>query len=129
MNRQRAQSVKREIYRLSHRGHEPFAFSRLARELLREVVPFDASCWLMVDPASVLVTGGIFDYPPELVPAFARNEFADDDVNKLAVLARQDVPVGILSRATNGHPERSPRYRDILQPVGLEAELRAAYRT
>jgi hypothetical protein len=89
---------------------------------------FDTSCWLMVDPASVLVTGGIFDYPPALVPAFARNEFAEDDVNKLAVLARQAVPVGILSCATNGHPERSRRYRDILHPVGLEAELRAAYR-
>jgi DNA-binding CsgD family transcriptional regulator len=62
------------------------------------------------------------------VPAFARNEFAEDDVNKLAVLARQAVPVGILSRATDGHPERSRRYREILHPVGLEAELRAAYR-
>src|SRR5712692_9734059 len=109
MNRQRAATVKRELYRLCHQGLEPFAFSRQARELVREVVPFDASCWLMVDPASVLVTGGIFDYPPELDPAFARNEFAEDDVNKLAVLARQDVLVGILSRATNGHPERSPR--------------------
>src|SRR5713226_2398566 len=78
MNRQRAATVQRELYRLCHRGFEPFAFSRQAREL--------------------------------------------------AALARQDVPVGILSRATNGHPKRSPRYRNILQPVGLEAELRAAYR-
>lgn len=128
MNRQRAERVKREIERLCHRGLDPFAFIRAARGLLGEAVPFDASCWLIVDPASLLVTGGLFDYPPALIPALARNEFVDDDVNKLVFLARQLVPVGILRQATDGHPERSPRYRDILRPAGLESELRAAYR-
>ncbi len=128
MNRQRTQWVKQEIYQLCHHGLDPFAFIRQARRVLREAVPFDASCWLTVDPASLLVTGGLFDYPPELVPAFCRNEFVDDDVNKLRFLARATMPVGILSQATAGHPERSPRYCDILQPVGLESELRAAFR-
>ncbi len=128
MKRQEAERVRREINRLCHRGVDPVAFCRQARDLVRAVVPFDASCWLTVDPASVLVTGGLFDYPPELVPAFCRNEFVDDDVNKLASLGSRPAPVGILSRATDGHPERSPRYRNILRPAGLEAELRAAYR-
>lgn len=127
MNRQRTQWVKREIERLCHQGLDPFAFIRQARGLLREVVPFDASCWLMVDPASLLITGGVFDYPPALQPALARNEFADD-VNKLVLLARHPVPVGILSQATDRHPERSPRFSDILRPAGLEAELRAIFR-
>jgi len=128
MNRLRAQWVKREIYRLCHRGLDPITFIRQAKGLLREAVPFDASCWLTVDPASLLVTGGLFDYPSELVPALARNEFVDDDVNKLVFLARQPVTVGILSQATDGHPECSARYRDILRPAGLESELRAACR-
>lgn len=128
MDVRRAHWTKREIYRLCHRGLDPFAFLHQARELLRPVVPFDASCWLMVDPASLLVTGGLFDYPPELVPAFARNEFVDDDVNKLRSLARRLVPVGLLSQATDGRLERSPRYRDILRPASLESELRAAFR-
>lgn len=128
MNRQRAQRIRRDLYRLCHRGLEPMPFIRQARGLLREAVPFDASCWLTVDPASLLVTGGLFDYPPALVPAFCRNEFVDDDVNKLVCLARRPVPVSILSQATDGYPERSRRYRGILRPIGLESELRAAYR-
>ena len=128
MNRQRAQRVKRELAHLCHRGLEPFPFMRQAKGLLREAVPFDASCWLTIDPASLLVTGGLFDYPPEMMPALARNEFGGDDVNKLAVLARLSAPVGILSQATAHHPESSARYRDLLRPNGLESELRAVFR-
>lgn len=129
MNRRQDERVKREIHRLCHQGLDVFAFIRRAKRLLHAAVPFDASCWLTVDPASVLVTGGLIDYPPELMPAFARNEFVDDDINKLVFLARQTAPVGVLRQTTEGHPERSPRYREILRPAGLESELRAVFRT
>jgi len=129
MDPRHAQRVRREIHRLSHLGLEPFAFRRQARGLVHEVVPFDASCWLTMDPASILMTGGLFDYPVEVAPALARNEFEEEDVNKMVVLARQPLPVGILSQATGGQPERSARYREILKPAGLEAELRGVYRS
>jgi DNA-binding CsgD family transcriptional regulator len=128
MHRERAQRVKREIERLCHCGLAPLVLLRQAKGLLREVVPFDASCWLLIDPASLLVTGGSFDYPRELQPALARNEFLEDDVNKLVSLSRQIVPVGSLSHITDGHPERSTRYREILWPAGLAPELRATFR-
>ena len=35
--------------------------------------------------------------------------------------------MGILDHATRGHPERSARYRDLLEPSGIPHELRAAF--
>jgi DNA-binding CsgD family transcriptional regulator len=50
-------------------------------------------------------------------------------VNKWSLLARSPWPVGILSRATHGHSEQSPRYREILRPQGIGWELRASFVT
>jgi hypothetical protein len=63
---------------------------------------------------------------PELCRDVDVNEFVEDDVNKFRVLARRSLPVGILSHATGGLPERSQRYRSILGPFGFEHELRLA---
>lgn len=127
MDRGRAQVAKRDLHRLYHRGLGPLDFTGSAKAILRRAVPFDASCWLTVDPATLLFTSGLFDYPPQMARELARNEFLEDDVNKMGQLARQRVPVGVLRATLDGHPERSPRYRDILRPAGLESELRAVY--
>jgi DNA-binding CsgD family transcriptional regulator len=42
-------------------------------------------------------------------------------------IASRRVPVGILSQATNGHPERSTRFNELLAPSGIPFELRAAF--
>ena len=127
MDRGQAQAAKRELHRLNHRGLGPVEFTSSAKALLRRAVPFDASCWLTMDPATLLFTSGLFDYPPQMARDLARNEFLEDDVNKMGQLARRRIPVGVLRATLDGHPERSPRYRDILQPAGLESELRAVY--
>ena len=51
----------------------------------------------------------------------------ETDVNKLGELARSSVPSGILSEATSGRPETSPRFRNILQPNDFGAELRTSF--
>jgi DNA-binding CsgD family transcriptional regulator len=68
-------------------------------------------------------------FPPQATPRFVENEFLEDDVNKFARLARGPQPVSSLEVATRGELERSPRYREILAPLGLGDELRAALRT
>jgi DNA-binding CsgD family transcriptional regulator len=50
-----------------------------------------------------------------------------EDPNTFADLAGRRVPVGILAQATRGRPERSARYRDLLEPSGIPHELRAAF--
>ena len=52
---------------------------------------------------------------------------SSQDINTFAELAARRVPVGILDNATRGHPERSLRYRDLLEPAGIPHELRAAF--
>ena len=59
-------------------------------------------------------------------PAFVDNEFLQTDVNKWAQLARASRPANGLYAATQGNPESSARYREILAPLHLGDELRAA---
>jgi DNA-binding CsgD family transcriptional regulator len=61
------------------------------------------------------------------VPRLAENEYFEDDVNKFSVLARSDTHVGSMRDATEGRPERSIRYRVLLDPNGFRDELRVAF--
>ena len=56
-------------------------------------------------------------------------EFAEADVNKFRSLARARVPVQSLDAITGGHRSDSVRYTDILRPLGLGDEMRAALRS
>jgi DNA-binding CsgD family transcriptional regulator len=105
---------------------------------LRRVIDCDALCWHTLDPETLLMTS---DAPEELISsgiltvdtapaageALVSNEYMGDGINAFAGLARRRMPVGILSEATRGHPERSSRYRDLLAPAGIPFEMRAAF--
>ena len=105
---------------------------------LRRVVDCDATCWHTLDPQTRLITSdagqeliseGVFT-PETISDAGAlilASEYFVKDVNTFAGLSARRVPVGILSHATNGKPERSARYRDVLVPTGIPYELRAAF--
>ena len=73
--------------------------------------------------------GGV--YTAETVAAagevLVRSEYLEEDRNTFAELASRRVPVGILAQATRGRPERSVRYRELLEPSGIPHELRAAF--
>jgi DNA-binding CsgD family transcriptional regulator len=130
--------LKGEIAVLGTRGlsREEY-FAELAPRL-RRAVDSDASCWHTLDPQTRLLTS---DEPRELVEAgiytpdtvaaagevLVRSEYMSDDRNTFAELATRRVPVGILAQATRGKPERTARYRDLLEPSGIPHELRAAF--
>lgn len=96
---------------------------------LRKVVPIDALWWATADPATLLFTRAHREELPEdSGPYFVANEFLHEDVNKWVELAHQPVGVGTLMEATQGHPSRSERYRDIFASLRLEDELRAVLR-
>jgi len=79
------------------------------------------------DPATLLFTGIVVDEILErATPQFLENEFLQDDVNKFSWLARSATPVGSLIQATQRELEQSPRYQEILAPLALGDELRAA---
>jgi DNA-binding CsgD family transcriptional regulator len=94
---------------------------------LRRLVPVDAAFFATVDPATMLYTSAIAEEPLSTVSElFLDNEFGRTDVNKFAALATSHQPVTSLDRATAGDRGASPRYREIMAPLALGDELRAA---
>jgi DNA-binding CsgD family transcriptional regulator len=107
---------------------------------LRRVFDCDAACWHTLDPQTRLITS---DASAELISAgiytdatiadagakLIASEYFTPDVNTFAGLASRRVSVGILSQTTNGRPERSVRYSDLLAPSGIPFEMRAAFVT
>lgn len=127
MRQQRAQQVRRDIIRLCHAGLDSRTLRIEAIKRLRKIIPIDVSFFTTADPATLLFTGAVVDEILErATPRFLENEFLHDDVNKFSRLARSATPVGDLVQATRHKMERSPRYREILAPLALGDELRAA---
>jgi DNA-binding CsgD family transcriptional regulator len=91
------------------------------------VLTVDAAFFATVDPATVLFTSAVADEPLGAVTEqFLANEFGQDDVNKFAVLAAGPEPVRSLGQATRGEWASSARYVEVMRPLGLGDELRAA---
>jgi hypothetical protein len=112
--------LHQDLVALCHQGLDVPGFFGRAQQVLGRFVGFDGCCWLTFDPATVLPTGHIpyRSIPPEQVPRAVENEYAEEDVNKFAVLARDARHVGVLSQATGGRRDRSIRYRVVLVPNG-----------
>jgi len=109
-------------------GLEPDALRAAVLPRLRKAVPVDAVWWATVDPATLLYTHAYREeLPSDTGPYFVENEFLRNDVNKWTELAHDRSGVRTLATATDGMLARSPRYRDIFEPLGLGDELRAVF--
>ncbi len=127
MKQQKSEQVRREIIRLCHAGLNSRTLRIEILKRLRIVIPIDVSFFTTADPSTLLFTGAVVDEILERATAqFIENEFLYDDVNKFSWLARSSKPVGDLIQATQQDLEQSPRYREILAPLFLGDELRAA---
>ena len=124
-----ARRAEQDIMRLCHAGLDSRTLRLEALRRLRKIVPVDAAFCATVDPATLLFTGSLTEEIPEsATPDFLTNEFLQDDVTKFVHLAHAARPVQSLYAATRGEPNLSPRYREILAPIGFGDELRAALR-
>jgi DNA-binding CsgD family transcriptional regulator len=122
-----AERARRDIVRLCRVGLDVHALVDEVLRRLRKVVPVDVAFFATADPRTLLFTGSVVeDVLAGATRQFLENEFLQDDVNKFVQLARSERPVNGLYLATEQEPGRSPRYRDILAPLGLGDELRAA---
>jgi DNA-binding CsgD family transcriptional regulator len=127
-----ARRARRDVIRAAHEGVDWLTMTELVGAAIRRAVPFGFHCWGPIDPATLLLTGAVArDATAEMdvtegLELLPRLEYGIPDVTQWAFLARQRSPVGILSHATHGNPELSPRYRRLLRPQGLERELRAS---
>lgn len=82
-----------------------------------------------VDPTSLHFTSatrhGIDD---EAAAAFLAHEIGARDVVKFRDLAQSPRPVASLYNATDGKPQQSARWREVIEPLGWGDELRVALR-
>jgi DNA-binding CsgD family transcriptional regulator len=124
--RQRAED---KIARLAGQGLDLVSFWRASTEVLTSAVPHDfAPCWFTLDPASLLVTSHFDEGIPELPDQWLIHEYYQDDVNKLADVARSERGISTLHEATGGDPASSPRWH-FNMALGGDQELIAALRT
>jgi len=122
-----AERVRQEIVRLCHAGLDSRTFRVESVRHLQKIIPIDVSFFATADPATLLFTSAVVDDVLARATAqFLENEFLKDDSVKFARLARGGSPVDSLGVATKGELDRSPRYQEILAPMDLGDELRAA---
>ncbi len=122
-----AERIRQEIVRLCHSGLDSRTFRVEAVKRLRKAIPVDVSFFATADPATLLFTSAVVDdVLARATSQFLENEFLRDDSVKFARLARGRSPVDSLGVATKGELDLSPRYQEILAPMDLGDELRAA---
>lgn len=87
---------------------------------LRRVIGFDRWCWPLADPDSLVPGSGFadHDYGPGL-PRALELEYSGADFGAKDVLARRRDPSISLATETNGDLMRSPRWDQVLRPVGI----------
>jgi DNA-binding NarL/FixJ family response regulator len=114
-----------DLVRSVHRGLGLPEFARTIGHTLNNAVPFDGTCLLTVDPATLLATGEIVEngLPPTAMARLTEIELGEPDFNKFTALARATVPAASLSEATAGDLDRSRRQREIRRPSGFGDEL------
>ena len=129
MNGYAKQRAVDRLAQLSGQGLDLVSFWRAASDVFTSAVPhYMAPCWYTLDPASLLVTSHFSEDLPELPPEWLAAEYYEDDVNKLADVARSERGISTLFEATGGNPSSSARWHDNMV-YGGDQELIAALRT
>ncbi|MFI1568696.1 helix-turn-helix transcriptional regulator [Streptomyces sp. NPDC020490] len=106
---------------------EPLDVLKSAATSLLRRVPADVWCAVMLDPATLLDTGGLHEqgFRAESMPRLFEIEHGEQiGVDNIRALARRRAASSLLSVSTGGDLAQSVYYRDILAPEGLADELR-----
>ena len=115
--------------RLSESSLDAESIQREAIAELRRVIGFDRWCWPLGDPQTLVPLSGVAEH--DYGRGVARSlelEYSGADFATMGALARRIVPVGSLSAETGSDLARSPRWDEILRPVGIGDEAVLACR-
>lgn len=123
-------TARRRVDALARRCYMGLDAATLRDEVLRglrAIVSIDAVFFATVDPATMLFASVLTEEPLwEARALFMDNEFGHDDVNKFVSLAAASDHVSSLDGATSEDRRISSRYSEVMAPLGLGDELRAA---
>src|SRR5215211_8847756 len=118
---ERDRSRTRELLeRLSESGLDRDSLRLEAIAELQCVIGFDRWCWPLADPETLLPGSGLaeHDFGPA-VPRSLELEYSGGDFAAKHVLARRANSAGSLSGETGGELARSPRWDEVMRPVGI----------
>ena len=122
-----ALQAEREVVRHCYSGLDVSGVQGQVLQALRHLMPIDAAFFATADPDTLLISGGYAEEPLAAATGlFLANEYGSDDVNTFRSLATSTTHVASLDDATGHDRASSPRSRDIMGPLGLGDELRAA---
>jgi len=118
-----------EVRRLSHGGRDGPDLLAAVVARLGTAIPFDFWCASTTDPASGLMTRAMASpaaADPEAARTFERLYFEHyhDEARAMAAAGR---PAMLLAEIAGGDHRGSPRWRELLGPLGLGDELRGAF--
>jgi DNA-binding CsgD family transcriptional regulator len=120
---------RERLTRLSQSRLDAGSIPREAIAELQRVIGFDRWCWPLADPQTLIPLRGdaVHDYGPGVARSLEL-EYSGTDFAAMDVLARRAIPVGSLSADTGGDLARSPRWDEVLRPVGIGDEAVLACR-
>lgn len=122
-----ADQLERDLGELRNRGLDSHALRHEALARLRRAVPVDAYCFSEIDPESqTMVAHATEGIDRSLSPRLYVNEYAEPDFVKHRSLIKGPTRACSLTEATRGDAQRSIRFRELLSPMGVGQELRAA---
>ena len=117
--RDRSRSRER-LEKLSESGLDCESLRLEAIVELQRTIGFDRWCWPLADPETLLPLSGLAEHDFGLgVPRSLELEFSGGDYAAKHVLARRRNPAGSLSAETGGDLARSPRWNEVMRPVGI----------
>ena len=120
-----------EVKRLCYAGLDAATLRHRVTARMQRAVPFDGSVTFTMDPSSGLITDALIEEMGDErgLQLFLEHVCFEDDVLEFNWMARNRLPVGLLSEATGGKLERALRYRELIGPAGFGYELRGALST
>ena len=119
-----------DLERLVGAGFDVDEFRVASLASLRRFVTIDAAFYATVDGDTMVMTSALTESPLlHAASQFLDNEYGVSDVNKFAQIADLTQGVASLDQSTQGDRGSSPRYRDIMAPIGLGDEVRVALRS
>jgi DNA-binding CsgD family transcriptional regulator len=116
------------IERLADSSPDPDLLRREVIEDLRRTIGFEACCWPLADPSSLLAHSGVADLVPYLpaIPRMLVLEQAGDVKTKLALAQSRRHHASSLHAATGGDLARSRWWDECLRPFGVGDQLTVA---
>lgn len=111
---------RRRLERVSESALDCESIRREAIAELQSIIGFDRWCWPLADPETLLPGSGLaeHDFGPS-VPRSLELEYSTDDFAAKRVLASGPRSAGSLRGETGGDLARSPRWDEVMRPVGI----------